>query len=156
MLTFWYPSLQLLWGKGSVKCTFQMAQMAPPAGKEEPIKFHLRETDRTYKGRIPSVQIQAKARQFALRYVTGWTPARPSSCTAELRGHFQLWHSRTKPSRGLDVRVLVVIKASIVEHLPIGISAVRLGLSRFFYQNIVLCSPRVAAFILRTPEKQES
>lgn len=52
------------------------------------------------------------------------------------------------------MRVSIIIRAAIVQHLPLGICTVMWGLSRFSYQNTVLCSPRVAPFILRTPGKQ--
>ena len=48
MLTFRYPSLQFLWGKGNVPCTFQRAQKAPPGSREELIKFHCRGADGRY------------------------------------------------------------------------------------------------------------
>lgn len=103
------------------------------------------------------MQIQAKAR----RRVSGlsrkglWHSR--GRCTADLHSDLQLWHS-TKSSRGPGVGVIIVIKAAIIEHFPMGMckpGRVMLGPGRFFFftRNIISHSPRTASVILRTPEK---
>lgn len=103
------------------------------------------------------MQIQAKARRRVSGLSRKGLRHSRGRCTADLHSDLQLWHS-TKSSRGPGVGVIIVIKAAIIEHFPMGMckpGRVMLGPGRFFFfnRNIISHSPRTASVILRTPEK---